>query len=102
MHGIQWQWQIADGAMSKAPLATECAGRNPADREKKGRKRSLLVDGRGLPLSIAVSGANVHDSKLLDRTLAQIVVHVLRLRCATNSIYAWTRAMSAIQSQDRP
>ena len=29
----------------------------------------------GVPLSIAVSGANVHDSKLLDRTLAQIVVH---------------------------
>ena len=42
--------------------------------EKKGRKRSLLVDGRGLPLSIAVSGANLHDSKLLDRTLAQVVV----------------------------
>jgi putative transposase len=41
---------------------------------KKGRKRSLLVDGRGLPLSIAVSGANLHDSKLLDRTLAQVVV----------------------------
>jgi putative transposase len=44
---------------------------------KKGRKRSLLADGGGLPLSIAVSGANganVHDSKLLDRTLAQIVV----------------------------
>lgn len=34
----------------------------------------MLVDGRGLPLSIAVSGANVHDSKLLDRTLAQIMV----------------------------
>jgi len=42
--------------------------------EKKGRKRSLLVDGRGLPLSIAVSGANLHDSKLLDRTLAHVVV----------------------------
>ena len=42
--------------------------------EKKRRKRSLLVDGRGLPLSIAVSGANLHDSKLLDRTLAQVVV----------------------------
>ena len=41
---------------------------------EKGRKRSLLVDGRGLPLSIAVSGANLHDSKLLDRTLAQVVV----------------------------
>ncbi len=41
---------------------------------KKRRKRSLLVDGRGVPLSIAVSGANLHDSKLLDRTLAQAVV----------------------------
>jgi len=41
---------------------------------KKGRKRSLLVDGRGAPLSIAVSGANLHDSKLLERTLAQVVV----------------------------
>jgi hypothetical protein len=34
----------AYGTMGKAPLATECAGRNPTDREK-GRKRSLLVDG---------------------------------------------------------
>ena len=42
--------------------------------EKKGRKRSLLVDGRGAPLSIAVSGANLHDSKLLDRTLAQVAI----------------------------
>ena len=49
------------------------AGTRPTG-EKKGRKRSLLVDGHGVPLSIAVSGANVHDSKLLDRTLAQVVV----------------------------
>ena len=35
MHGIAWQWQAADGAMGKAPLATECAGPNPTDRGKK-------------------------------------------------------------------
>ena len=35
MHGIAWQWQSADGAMGKAPLATECVGRNPTDRGKK-------------------------------------------------------------------
>ena len=35
MHGIAWQWQAADGAMGKAPLATECTGRNPTDRGKK-------------------------------------------------------------------
>ena len=35
MHGIAWQWQAADGAMGKAPLATECVGPNPTDRGKK-------------------------------------------------------------------
>lgn len=49
-------------------------GWNPTDRGKRGRKRSLLVDWRGVPLSIAVSGANVPASKLLGRTLAQVVV----------------------------
>ena len=49
-------------------------GQTPRTGEKKGRKRSVLVDGRGVPLSIAVSGANLHDSKLLDPTLAAVVV----------------------------
>jgi len=35
MQGIAWQWQAADGAMGKAPLATECVGPNPTDRGKK-------------------------------------------------------------------
>jgi len=32
------------------------------------------VDGRGVPLSLVVSGANVHDCKRLDAVLAGIVV----------------------------
>jgi transposase len=35
MHGIAWQWQSADGAMGKAPLAQQCVGPNPTDRGKK-------------------------------------------------------------------
>lgn len=42
--------------------------------EKKGRKRSLLTDGNGIPLSLVVAGANEHDSKLLASTLDSIVV----------------------------
>jgi transposase len=42
--------------------------------EKKGRKRSLLVDARGVPLSLVASGANRHDVKLLPSTLDAIVV----------------------------
>jgi hypothetical protein len=36
-------------------------------------QRSLLVDARGVPLSIIVSGANTHDVKLLLRTLQAVV-----------------------------
>jgi len=74
MRGIAWEWQSVDGALGKAPLATECAGPNPTDRGKKGRKRSLLTDGNGVPLSLVVAGANRHDSKLLAPTLDSIVV----------------------------
>ena len=45
-------------------------GPNPTDRGKTGTKRSLLTDGRGLPLALAV--ANVIDFKLLEQTLAAI------------------------------
>jgi putative transposase len=41
---------------------------------QKGTKRSLLVDGRGAPLSLIVAGANRHDVKLLGPTLDAIVV----------------------------
>ena len=36
--------------------------------------RSVLVDERGLPLAIVLSGANTHDIKLLEETLDHIVV----------------------------
>ena len=35
MEGIAWDWQSIEGAMHKAPLATECVGPNPTDRGKK-------------------------------------------------------------------
>jgi putative transposase len=37
-------------------------------------KRSVLTDGRGVPLAVTVEGANVHDQKLLEATLTGIPV----------------------------
>jgi putative transposase len=42
--------------------------------EKKGSKRSLLTDEKGLPLALVISGANTHDVKLLADTLDEMVV----------------------------
>lgn len=49
-------------------------GPNPTDRGKPGTKKSLLVEAGGGPLSIVVSAANVHDTKLLRATLEAVVV----------------------------
>jgi putative transposase len=41
---------------------------------KKGTKRHLLTDGRGVPLSIVVSGANRHDVSQLELVLDEIII----------------------------
>lgn len=48
-------------------------GPNPTDRAKTGTKRSLLTDGRGVPLAVVVAGANRHDCKLVEETLRALV-----------------------------
>src|SRR3954470_22232608 len=37
-------------------------GKNPTDRGKKGTKRHLLVDGKGTPLALRITGANRNES----------------------------------------
>lgn len=49
-------------------------GKNPTDRGKIGVKRSVLIDGRGVPLGAAVDGANVHDQTLVRETLDKVPV----------------------------
>jgi transposase len=63
-----------DGTMTKAPLGGEETGKNPTDRGKIGTKRSVLTDGQGVPLGIAVAGANVHDKCLVRETLESIPI----------------------------
>jgi IS5 family transposase len=53
----------------KAPCGGEKAGRSPVDRGKRGIKRSVVVDGRGIPLGSVSAPANHHDSPLLAPTL---------------------------------
>jgi transposase len=47
----------------------ELTGPNPTDRGKAGSKYHLLVDAAGLPLNVLVSGANRHDSMLVEPIL---------------------------------
>jgi len=67
---IEWKWQSMDGAMVKAPLGGGKNRANPTDRAKGGTKRSLLVEGAGVPIGLSIDGANVHDKWLVEPTLA--------------------------------
>jgi len=74
LQGIDWSWLSMDGAMTKAPLGGEKTGPNPTDRAKRGAKRSLLTEGSGVPIGLAIDGANRHDMKLVQPTIDSIVV----------------------------
>jgi putative transposase len=55
-------------------LGGEKTGPNPTDRGKDGVKRSLLTEGHGVPIGLAIAGANRTDMKLVRTTIESIVV----------------------------
>ena len=70
MIGLWLQDLAVDGCLTKTPGGGDVAGRSPVDRGKQGRKRSVAVEGAGVPLGLVAAGANRHDSPLLEPTLA--------------------------------
>ena len=47
--------------MIRAVYGGDQTGPNPTDRAKRGSKRHLICDGRGVPLAIRLTGANRND-----------------------------------------
>ena len=103
------KWRVSPGhgrastaRWSKRLWRKKRSGRIQQIGEKKGSKRSLLVDGNGIPLSIVASGAQVHDVKLLEPTLDQIVTerppvqNPLREHLCADKGYAGEPAQKAI------
>jgi putative transposase len=49
-------------------------GSNTTDRGKLGTKRHILTDQRGIPLSVTITSANIHDMKAATDTLDAVIV----------------------------
>lgn len=56
---------VVDGCIVNVPCDGDNTGKSPVDRAKSGLKRSLLVEGAGIPIGCELAGANRHDSPLL-------------------------------------
>lgn len=67
--GLELGEVAVDCCIAKAPCGGEKAGPSPVDRGKRGIKRSVAVDARGIPLAVVTAPANRHDSPLLTETL---------------------------------
>src|SRR5436190_5615531 len=70
--GLALEEIAVDGCITKAPGGGECAGPSPVDRRKLGMKRSLMVEGKGIPLGRVPAPPNRHASPLLAPTLATL------------------------------
>ncbi|WP_394328474.1 IS5 family transposase, partial [Nocardiopsis sp. TSRI0078] len=62
---LDWSRCAIDSVNMRALKRGDLTGPNPVDRGKKGAKIHLITDRDGLPLSMAISGANTHDSQAL-------------------------------------
>jgi putative transposase len=71
---IRWEWQSIDSKSCSSPLGGERTGKNPTDRAKLGSKIHMLVDQRGAPLALHVTGANEHDKWSVDDLIFSVVV----------------------------
>ena len=54
---------VVDSCLIRAVHGGDQTGPNPTDRAKRGSKRHLICDGRGVPLAIRLTGANRNDSQ---------------------------------------
>jgi putative transposase len=71
---IKWKWQAIDSKSCPAPLGGEQTGKNPTDRGKRGSKTHILVDQRGAPPVVVLTGANEHDKWSAEDLIISIVV----------------------------
>lgn len=77
--GLDLENLVIDGCLVKAPCGGEAAGKSPVDRGKQGTKRSVMTDGKGIPVGCVIAGANRHDSPLLRPTLERLARFGYRL-----------------------
>ena len=66
---VEGLYRLCSGAREKRG---EKVGPNPTDHGRPGTKHHLVTDAAGLPLAVAITGANVHDCKLFEELLDSV------------------------------
>jgi hypothetical protein len=75
--GLDLSFVAVDGSIHKAPCGGGGTGKSPVDRAKLGHKWSVTADANGIPIGVAIAGANRNDLRLLEATLGSIITNEL-------------------------
>jgi transposase len=73
---LDWSRAAIDSSSVRAVGGGEKTGPNSTDRGRPGSKHHVLTDGKGVPLQVCTSAANVHELK----RLLPLVVGIPRVR----------------------
>jgi len=84
--GLDLDVVALDGSIHKAPCGGEGTGKSPVDRGKLGWKWSVAVDRAGIPIGVAIDGANRNDLVLLEPTIDAIAAAGLLEEIGTLSL----------------
>jgi putative transposase len=72
--GIDWEWLAMDRGMTKAPLGGGNMGARIRPTGQDWHQAHVLTDGGGVPVGLAVEGANRHDFKTVRETIESIPI----------------------------
>lgn len=76
-----------DSSMIKNINGKDNTGRNHYDRNRKGNKITVLVNSIGIPLSIVLSPANIHDAKLTETVINNSVIKIPKTKIVSDKGY---------------
>ncbi|AYV76968.1 MAG: hypothetical protein Barrevirus6_6 [Barrevirus sp.] len=69
-----------DSTMIRNINGKDNTGKNPSDKNKNGNKITVLVNDIGIPISIHLATANVHDATLIDATVNSSIIKIIKSR----------------------
>ena len=88
-----------DSTMIKNINGCELLGRNHYDRNRLGNKITVLVDEKGIPVSIFISKANVYDSKITEQAINNASIKIIHKRIIGDKGYISNKTKNKLKNK---
>jgi len=88
-----------DSTMIKNINGCELLGQNHYDRNRLGNKITVLVDKKGIPVSIFISKANIYDSKITEQVINNASIKIIHKRIIGDKGYISKKTKNKLRNK---